>query len=117
MGFGHRVYKTRDPRAVALRAVVEGLTQGDPWFNLSVGVEDTAVQLLAEYKPGRRLYANVEYWAAAILRTTGIPKVLYTPTFTASRCVGWSAHIMEQARHNRLIRPQSVYTGPMPQGG
>ncbi len=116
MGFGHRVYKTRDPRAMALRAVVEGVKAKDPWFDLSVGVEDAAVRLLDEYKPGRRLYANVEYWAAAILRTTGIPKTLYTPTFTLGRCVGWGAHIMEQARHNRLIRPQSVYIGPMPEG-
>jgi citrate synthase len=114
MGFGHRVYKTRDPRAVALRGVVQQMPQRDKWFDLSVLVEDTAVQLLAEYKPGRNLYANVEFWAAAILRTVGLPKELWTPTFTASRTVGWTAHILEQAADNRLIRPQSVYVGPMP---
>jgi citrate synthase len=112
MGFGHRVYKTRDPRAMALQEVVAAQSQGDPWFQLSVHVEDTAVRLLEEYKPGRKLYANVEYWAAAILRTVGIPKHLYTPTFTASRMVGWSANILEQSANNRLIRPQSEYVGP-----
>lgn len=115
MGFGHRVYKTRDPRALALREVVETMSTRDEWFDLSVLVEDLAVQLLAEYKPGRQLYANVEYWAAAILRTVAIPKTLYTPTFTASRTVGWTAHILEQAENNRLIRPQSKYIGSMPQ--
>jgi citrate synthase len=114
MGFGHRVYKTRDPRAVALREVVEAMRSEDPMFDLSVHVEDTAIRLLQEYKPGRRLYTNVEYWAAAILRTVGIPKPLYTPTFSMSRSVGWTAHIMEQAANNRLIRPQSKYVGPMP---
>ncbi len=114
MGFGHRVYKTRDPRAMALRTVVAGLSESDPWFDLAVAVENRAVRLLAEHKPGRHLYANVEYWAAAILRTTGIPKPLYTPTFTVGRCVGWTAHVLEQAAHNRLIRPRAVYTGPMP---
>lgn len=114
MGFGHRVYKTRDPRALALREVVEQLRSGDPWFELSTYVEDLAVRILEEYKPGRRLYTNVEYWAAAILRTVNIPKSLYTATFSMSRTVGWTAHILEQAEDNRLIRPQSVYVGPMP---
>ncbi len=115
MGFGHRVYKTRDPRALALREVVETMRGEDPFFDLSVLVEDTAIRLLNEYKPGRRLYTNVEYWAAAILRTVNIPKPLYTPTFSMSRTVGWTAHILEQAENNRLIRPQSVYVGSMPE--
>ncbi|GMA50582.1 citrate synthase 1 [Alicyclobacillus contaminans] len=114
MGFGHRVYKTRDPRAVALRSVVQGMRDEDPLFNLSVVVEDTAIRLLNEYKPGRQLYSNVEYWAAAILRTVNMPKPLYTPTFSVSRAVGWTAHILEQAAGNRLIRPQSEYVGPLP---
>ncbi|SFV00227.1 citrate synthase/methylcitrate synthase [Alicyclobacillus macrosporangiidus] len=114
MGFGHRVYKTTDPRALALRDVVTELAGEDPWFSLATQVEDVAIRLLEEHKPGRRLYTNVEYWAAAVLRAVGIPKPLYTATFTASRTVGWTAHILEQAAHNRLIRPQSVYVGPMP---
>ena len=115
MGFGHRIYKTRDPRALALRLVVEKMDTQDPWFDLSVYVEDLAVQLLEEYKPGRRLYANVEYWAASILRTVCIDKTLYTPTFSASRFVGWTTHMIEQAANNRLIRPQSTYVGSMPE--
>jgi len=114
MGFGHRIYKTEDPRAVALREVVSRLRQDDPWFTLALQVEADAVDLLAEFKPGRRLYANVEFWAACILRAVGIPKELYTPTFTTSRMVGWTAHVLEQAACNRLIRPQSVYAGPLP---
>lgn len=114
MGFGHRIYKTRDPRAIAMRSVVEKMADQDPWFDLSVFVEDIAIRLLDEYKPGRRLYTNVEYWASAILRATGISKMLYTPTFVASRCVGWTAHILEQGENNRIIRPQSQYTGSLP---
>lgn len=114
MGFGHRVYKTRDPRAEALREVSEKLSGEDPWFHLAVEVERTALRLLEEYKPGRRLYTNVEFYAAAVLRAVGLPRELYTPTFTLSRTAGWCAHILEQVAHNRIIRPQSVYRGPMP---
>lgn len=114
MGFGHRLYRTRDPRAAALHEIVAALTGDDPWFNLAVRTEAEATQLLAQYKPGRRLYTNVEYWAAAIFRTIGIPKPLYTPTFSISRVVGWTAHILEQATCNRLIRPRSEYDGPLP---
>ncbi|MDQ0190204.1 citrate synthase/methylcitrate synthase [Alicyclobacillus cycloheptanicus] len=114
MGFGHRVYKTRDPRAEALRDIVIELTQADPWFDLAAHTETIALRLLEEYKPGRELYTNVEYWAAAILRTVEIPKPIYTATFSISRVVGWSAHVLEQAANNRLIRPQSTYVGPLP---
>jgi len=115
MGFGHRVYKTRDPRAIALRAVVERFTGEDPYFSLAVKVENEAIRLLAEYKPGRALYTNVEYWAAAIMRSVQLPKELYTPTFCCSRMVGWTANVLEQAENNRLIRPQSEYVGPVPE--
>jgi citrate synthase len=117
MGFGHRVYKTRDPRATALRSIVEKERSSDPWFALATHVEDTAIKLLEEVKPGRHLYPNVEYWAAAILSTVGVPKELYTATFTLARMVGWTAHIMEQAAHNRLIRPSAKYVGEMPKTG
>ncbi|MCL6624950.1 citrate synthase/methylcitrate synthase [Alicyclobacillus shizuokensis] len=116
MGFGHRVYKTNDPRARALRDIVAQMADKDAWFHLATHVEETAVRLLEEYKPGRRLYTNVEYWAATILRAVEIPKSLYTATFSLSRTVGWTAHILEQAENNRLIRPQSVYVGALPQG-
>lgn len=114
MGFGHRIYKTRDPRAEALREVADGLAGEDPWLDLARHTERTAVRLLEEFKPGRRLYANVEFYAAALMRAVRMPAELFTPTFTAARAVGWTAHVLEQSRHNRIIRPQSVYSGPWP---
>ena len=115
MGFGHRIYRTYDPRAAALRAVVRKYAAEDPWFSLAERVETTALALLKEYKPQRPLYTNIEYYAAAVMRALQIPKELYTATFTASRIVGWCAHILEQEAHNRLIRPQSTYDGPLPE--
>ncbi|MFD0675508.1 MULTISPECIES: citrate synthase [unclassified Paenibacillus] len=115
MGFGHRVYKTRDPRAEALRQVTEALSGNDPWFDLAVHTEKIAIKLLEEYKPGRRLYTNVEFFAASIMRAIALPTSLFTPAFTAARIVGWTAHILEQAEINRIFRPQSIYTGPMPE--
>lgn len=114
MGFGHRIYKTVDPRAEALRAVTRGLTGDDPAFALALHVEETATRLLAEYKPGRRLHTNVEFFAAAIMKAIALPTELFTPTFTAARVVGWTAHMLEQAGHNRIFRPQSTYVGAMP---
>jgi citrate synthase len=115
MGFGHRVYKTEDPRAVSLRTITSELSGDDEWFELANDVEHLAIRLLDEYKPGRKLYTNVEFYAAAILRAVEIPKELFTATFTASRVVGWTAHVMEQNRNNRIIRPSSIYTGKMPE--
>lgn len=114
MGFGHRVYKTKDPRAEALHQVAKELANEEPWFHLAVHVEQVAMDLLAEYKPGRRLYTNVEFYAAAVLRAVKLPTQLYTPTFTLSRTAGWTAHIMEQKAKGRIIRPQSIYNGKMP---
>lgn len=116
MGFGHRVYKTYDPRAAALRSIVKKFAAENHLFKLSLLVEKKAVELLKEYKPGRDLYPNLEYWAAGVLRTVELPPELYTPTFALSRIGGWSANIFEQAQNNRLIRPASVYTGPEPTG-
>lgn len=115
MGFGHRVYKTHDPRTLALREVCEELDGEDPWLDLAVFVENKAVELLEEYKPGRRLYTNVEFYAAALFRAIALPQELFVSTFTASRVAGWAAHAIEQVPVNRLFRPQSTYTGPMPQ--
>lgn len=114
MGFGHRVYKTRDPRAEALSVVARRIAGEDAWLDLAAHVEEVAVRLLQEYKPGRNLYTNVEFYAAAVLRAVAIPTELYTPTFTLARMAGWTAHALEQAEEDRLIRPQSVYVGPMP---
>lgn len=114
MGFGHRVYKTRDPRAAALSEVARRVAGEDPWLDLATYVEDVAVRLLAEFKPGRKLYANVEFYASAVLRAVGLHRTLYTPTFTVARMAGWTAHALEQADEDRIIRPESLYVGPMP---
>lgn len=114
MGFGHRVYKTKDPRAEALKTVAERLTGESEWFHLAVELEKKALALLEEYKPGRRLYTNVEFFAAAVLKGINFPETLFTPVFSASRMVGWTAHALEQASDNRIFRPQSVYTGIEP---
>jgi citrate synthase len=115
MGFGHRVYKVRDPRADVLAAAAERLftRAGDMrLYNLARSVEATALRLLEEYKPGRRLQTNVEFYTALVLHGLGLPVELFTPTFAVSRASGWIAHAMEQQRVNRIIRPQSEYTGP-----
>jgi citrate synthase len=110
MGFGHRVYKAEDPRAEILRGLAE--TASDPdFFALSKKTEDSALALLAERKPGRRLYTNVEFYSAAVLAAVGLPGDMFTPTFAVSRSVGYSAHVLEQVANNRLIRPQSEFVG------
>ncbi|WP_270180660.1 citrate synthase/methylcitrate synthase [Alkalihalobacillus sp. CinArs1] len=114
MGFGHRIYKTRDPRAAALSDITSNFYD-DEEFKLAHEVENKAVELLKEHKPGRNLYANVEYYAAAILRSIELPTELFTPTFTAARCAGWVAHVYEQNQNNSIIRPSSTYTGEIPE--
>lgn len=112
MGFGHRIYKTHDPRSVALKKVSQELSGQDPWLDLALSVEEMSIRLLDEYKPGRKLYTNVEFYAAAVMRAVNMPSELFTPTFTASRVVGWTSHLLEQAENNRIFRPQSKYVGP-----
>ena len=110
MGFGHRVYKTEDPRAEELRTMAQ---VADPQeFVLARRVEELALALLEEQNPGRRLYTNVEYYSAVLLASVGLPGDLFTPTFGISRTAGWTAHILEQINNNRLIRPDAEYTGP-----
>lgn len=112
MGFGHRVYKTRDPRSELLGRVARRL--GGQRAELAAEVEETVVDVLAELKPGRELYANVEYYAGVVFEQIGLPPELFTATFTASRTIGWCAHILEQAADNRLIRPTARYVGQEP---
>ncbi len=81
-------------------------------YDLAKSVEQTALALLAEYQPGRNLQTNVEFYTALLLHGLGLPTDLFTPTFAISRAAGWIAHGKEQQRQNRLIRPQSEYTGP-----
>ena len=112
MGFGHRVYKVRDPRADVLADAAERLLGGNPLYDLAKSVERTAIRLLEEYKPGRRLQTNVEFYTALLLHGLGLETPLFTPTFAISRVAGWIAHCMEQKKNGRLIRPQSIYVGP-----
>ncbi len=112
MGFGHRVYKTDDPRSVMLRHVAEDL--GGDKVELAKQIEAKAIEVLAELKPGRRLYTNVEFYAGIVMDTAGLPREMFTPTFASSRVIGWCAHILEQAADNRLIRPSARYVGPPP---
>jgi len=115
MGFGHRVYKVRDPRADVLAAAAERLftRAGDMGlYRLAREVELTAIRLLEEYKPGRRLQTNVEFYTALLLHGLGLEVPLFTPTFAIGRVSGWIGHALEQRAANRLIRPASEYIGP-----
>jgi citrate synthase len=112
MGFGHRVYKTDDPRSVLMRSVAQRL--GGDRQALATQVEQTVVDVLAELKPGRELYANVEFYAGVVMESAGLPPELFTPTFASSRVIGWCANILEQAADNRIIRPSARYVGPPP---
>jgi citrate synthase len=112
MGFGHRVYKTDDPRNVMLRSVAERLQA--PKVDVAKYVEQRAVEILAELKPDRKLYANVEFYAGVVMDACGVPREMFTPTFASSRVIGWTVHILEQAADNRLIRPSAQYVGPPP---
>lgn len=115
MGFGHRVYKVRDPRADVLASAATRLldsgTADRDLYDLVRQVEQTALRLLEEYKPGRRLQTNVEFYTAVVLHTIGLEPELFTPTFAMSRTVGWIAHYFEQQSTGRIIRPKSIYAG------
>ncbi|MEM8590017.1 MAG: citrate synthase/methylcitrate synthase [Pseudomonadota bacterium] len=113
MGFGHRVYKVRDPRADVLKRAVARL-KGDR-IAFAEKVEQAAIAHLARHKPGRRLETNVEFYTALLLDRIGLDRSLFTPVFAMGRVAGWAAHVMEQEATGRLIRPQSRYVGPTPQ--
>jgi citrate synthase len=112
MGFGHRVYRTYDPRAKILKALCERLNP--KFYELASKVEETALAILHEEHPERPQATNVEFYSAGVLQAIGLPKEYFPPTFAVSRAAGWSAHVLEQGAHNRLIRPQSEYVGPEP---
>jgi citrate synthase len=112
MGFGHRVYRAYDPRAAALRKVAEGMEHKPDWLELAIQVEDVALRLLAERYPDRPLKTNVEYYAAPVLQGVGLTPDLFPATFSLARHAGWTAHALEQAANNRLIRPDVRYVGP-----
>jgi citrate synthase len=112
MGFGHRVYRAYDPRAAALRSVAEGMAGVAGWLDKAVAVEEIALRILAEFKPDYPIKTNVEYYAAAVLQGVGLPPNLFPATFALARHAGWTAHCLEQAEVNVLIRPDVRYTGP-----
>ncbi|HEV8130229.1 MAG TPA: citrate synthase/methylcitrate synthase [Acidobacteriota bacterium] len=115
MGFGHRIYRVRDPRADVLAQAAERFysSGGDQrLYDLARSVETTALRLLREHKPDRRLETNVEFYTALLLHGLGLPAEFFTPTFAVGRVLGWAAHCLEQLREGRLIRPQSTYIGP-----
>ncbi|HYH11456.1 MAG TPA: citrate/2-methylcitrate synthase [Thermomicrobiales bacterium] len=112
MGLGHRVYKAEDPRAEILREMARTASTPE-FFELSLKTEETALRLIHERKPDRKIYTNVEFYSAAVLSAVGLPGDMFTPTFAVSRSVGWTAHVLEQAENNRLIRPMSEFLGPI----
>ena len=109
MGFGHRVYRAEDPRARALRRIAEQL--GSPRLQVAAELERAALSALAQRKPDRVLATNVEFWSAVILDHARVPQTLFTPLFACARMAGWSAHILEQRRSGRLVRPAALYVG------
>jgi len=111
MGFGHRVYRAYDPRAAALRTVAEQMGTNAEWLENAVKVEDVVLRVLAELKPHRVIKTNVEYYAAAVLQGVGLPPALFPSVFALARHAGWTAHAIEQASANRLIRPDVRYVG------
>lgn len=114
MGFGHRVYRVRDPRADVLASAAKRLyaTEADTeLYELAMHVENVALRLLEEYKPGRSLKTNVEFYTALLLHGLGMPSELFAPTFAVSRVAGWTAHCLEQLESGRIVRPQSEYVG------
>jgi len=113
MGFGHRIYKVRDPRADVLGEAARQLyaTDDTGFYEAAVEVEGTAIRLLEEYKPGRRLQTNVEFYTALLLHGIGIPSTLFTPIFAMARAAGWTAHCLEQLENNRIYRPEAEYVG------
>jgi citrate synthase len=111
MGFGHRIYRTTDPRAEILREMARQASTPE-FFALASGTEEYAIGELNRRKPENRLYTNVEFYSATVLNSVGLPRDLFPSTFAVSRVAGWSAHVLEQLVGNRLIRPQSEYVGP-----
>jgi len=117
MGFGHRIYRTRDPRADVLKAALTALAdRNDNRVAFAERVEAEARAALAKRHPDRRLDTNVEFYTALLLEAVGIDRAFFTPLFGAGRVLGWLAHAMEQRDSGRLIRPLSRYIGPLPEG-
>jgi citrate synthase len=115
MGFGHRVYKVRDPRADVLKHTVATLPSTAGRLAYAAAVEQGAIAALRKYKAGQRLDTNVEYYTALLLEALDVPRSAFTALFAVGRTAGWCAHVFEQEKGGRIIRPQSNYVGPRPQ--
>ena len=113
MGFGHRVYRTRDPRAAVLKGAVARMGTSS-YLEHAEEVERAALETLATHKPGRSLQTNVEFYTSVLLQEVGFEREWFTPLFATGRILGWMAHYREQRAGGRLIRPKSAYVGPMP---
>jgi citrate synthase len=112
MGFGHRVYRAEDPRARVLRRTAREV--GAPRLEVAERLEEAALAELQARKPDRALATNVEFWSAVVLDYAEVPPELFTPLFSCARVAGWAAHVLEQKREGRLIRPTARYVGPEP---
>jgi citrate synthase len=112
MGFGHAVYRTEDPRSRLLKDVARSF--GGPLVDRAEAIETRVLAVLHAHRPDHSIQANVEYYAAVVLELCGMPRAMFTPSFTVSRVVGWTAHVLEQAGHNKIIRPSARYVGPPP---
>ncbi|MDP9240732.1 MAG: citrate synthase, partial [Actinomycetota bacterium] len=112
MGFGHRVYRAEDPRARVLRRTAKQL--GSKRYDVAEDLERAALAVLKERQPNRVLATNVEFWSAVVLDFADVPAHMFTSMFTCARTAGWSAHIMEQKRLGKLVRPSARYVGPGP---
>ncbi len=112
MGFGHRVYRAEDPRARVLRATAERLKA--PRYDVAAALEQAALAELRERRPDRAIETNVEFWEAVILDFAQVPPNMMPAMFTCGRTAGWCAHIMEQKRLGKLVRPSALYVGPGP---
>jgi citrate synthase len=110
MGFGHRVYRAEDPRARVLRRTAQEL--GSHRYEVADALEKAAIEELTARYPDRPLRTNVEFWSAVVLDFAEVPAHMFTSMFTCARTAGWSAHILEQKKLNKLIRPSAKYVGP-----
>jgi citrate synthase len=115
MGFGHAVYRAEDPRGVVLREAAERL--GGDLVSRAAGIEEEILAVLADWKPEQRIVTNVEFWAAVVLELAGLPRAMFTPTFSVSRSIGWTAHVIEQHGVGKIVRPSARYVGPEPRVG
>ena len=112
MGFGHAVYRAEDPRGVVLREAAERL--GGELVDRAAGIESEILAVLTEWRPDQRIVTNVEFWAGVVLELVGLPREMFTPTFSVSRSIGWSAHVVEQHAEGKIMRPSARYVGPEP---